>query len=129
MRKTPLAVVATVTLMELALFVGSVQAAEPRPFRGTWTSVDIPDGSAQRLVLNGGGSGNYSVHYYDEAATTACDGAPAQVTGSGTADGNELAARGTLTCQPGGFVAHVEIDYVLTGTTLTDSFGVVWTRS
>jgi hypothetical protein len=131
MRKT-LALICTTIVLGISLISGSAQAANQGPFLGTWTSVDT-DGSDQWLRINGGGSDHYAMYLYDESATVACGGAPARVTGSGTADGDDLLMRGALTCAPGGNVVRgrlaLDFHFDSATDTLTDFSGVVWHRS
>jgi hypothetical protein len=130
MRKT-LALICTTIALAISLLGGSAQAANGGPFLGTWTSVDT-DGSNQWLSIHGGGSDNYSMYVYDDSAS-ACGGAPARVTGAGTAFDDDLVMLGTLSCAPGGniFRTRLAIDFHYdSGTdTLTDFSGVVWHRS
>jgi hypothetical protein len=99
---------------------------------GAWTSVDA-DGSNQTLSIMGSGSHAYSMIYYDESATSACEGDPARVAGPGFVDGDDLVMVGTLACLPGGnrFRSRIEITYHYdAGTdTLTDAFGIEWHRA
>ena len=126
---------AIVTLISSAVLTmsmaGAAQAANQSPFLGAWTSVDT-DGSNQTLSIRGGGSDNFAVALFDDAAT-ACGGAPAQAVGSATADGDDLLMRGTITCLPGGnFVRGrllLEFHYDEGTDTLIDFSGVVWERA
>jgi hypothetical protein len=99
---------------------------------GTWTSIDT-DGSNQTLNITWSGKGAYAVAYFDEAAGTLCGGAPAMANGSGRVDGNTLFTRGAAVCLPGGNLLHgvIGIDYTYDAAsdTLTDNFGVVWSRA
>lgn len=130
MRKT-LALICTAIVIGISL-TGSAEAANQSPFLGSWTSVDT-DGSNQWLSINGGGSDNFSIYLYDESATTACGGAPARVTGAGTAFDDDLVMLGTLSCAPGGNVLRsrltLDFHYDSTTDTLTDFSGVVWHRT
>lgn len=123
------------TLSALAIGVAVVAgpaAAKPGNLAGSWVSVDL-DGSNQTLRIKGAGRHVYAMFYRDDRTSGICEGAPAKVTGRGVAEGNELAARGTLVCLPGGnplpgqrVAVHYHYD---AGTdTLTDSWGVVWQR-
>ena len=116
----------------LSLLGGSAHAANDSPFLGTWESVDH-DGSNQTLHVSGGGSGHFAMSLYDDAATVACGGAPARVSGSGTADGNDLSMTAAITCVPGGnFVRNrieIAFEYDPSTDTLRDFSGVVWERS
>lgn len=126
-----LALVGAVITMGAVLCNGSAQAANDSSFLGSWTSVDT-DGSNQSLRISGGGSDNYAMFLYDDAASV-CGGAPARVTGSGTADGDSLVFRGTLSCAGGGNVFRerlvLEFELDSGADTLTDFSGVVWQRS
>ncbi len=102
-------------------------------FRGEWTSVDT-DGSRQWLSIEGtGAAGAHAVRWIDESATAACGGEAASVQGEGEALGDVLSVTVTLACRAGGNPLHGRIDVVFLYTaqsdTLTDGFGVTWTRS
>jgi hypothetical protein len=57
-----------IAMVAAALFVGG-NAGLRTVFEGTWTSIDIPDGSTQFLVVGGGS--NPKVHFEDRFATGA----------------------------------------------------------
>jgi hypothetical protein len=99
-------------------------------FAGQWAATDH-DGSSLSLSIQGGGL-RYAVREVDDAATV-CGGAPASVSGSGTADGPRLDVRATLACTPGGnaFRQRIELRFTHDAApeTLTDNDGVVWTRA
>jgi hypothetical protein len=99
-------------------------------FAGQWSATDH-DGSHLTLSVQGG-EGRYAVREVDDAATV-CGGAPATVSGPGTADGSLLVVRATLACTPGGnaFRQRIELSFTYEPTpeTLTDNDGVVWTRA
>jgi hypothetical protein len=117
--------VASATLSPLA-------SAASGPLAGTWTSIDIPDGSSQTLDIRGSGARVYSMLWLDHGAT-ACGGDPAQISGPGYPDGDDLIMVGALKCLPGGnFIrSRIAIGFVYDGSadTLTDEFGVVWHRT
>jgi len=98
---------------------------------GTWTSTDT-DGSSQIMTITGSGQRAYAITGVDLVATL-CDGAPALFVGSGTVVEDGLVSVATATCIPGGNLLRfrVPIDYVYDAgaDTLTDSFGVVWSRA
>lgn len=98
---------------------------------GTWTSVDV-DGSNQTLTISGSGNRVYAMSLFDDAAGL-CDGAPASAQGSGRVEEGGLSMRATAVCLPGGNVLRgvIEIGFEHDeGTdTLTDDFGVVWSRA
>jgi len=132
-RRTPLVVagVLIVLIAQVVLATGS-RAVDRTQLLGVWTSVDT-DGSHQSLTIRGGGSNSYAMFLYDDAASSACGGAPARVTGSGSAAGDVLTMRGTLTCAPGGNVIRsrlsLEFAYDEATGTLTDFSAVVWQRT
>jgi hypothetical protein len=109
---------------------GPAEAKQSGVFAGRWSSVDT-DGSHQTLRITGSGNGSYGMVLYDDAASV-CGGAPTLFVGSGHVDGDELVMAGALACQPGGNVLHgvVQIGYSYDAgsDTLTDFFGVTWTR-
>jgi hypothetical protein len=122
-----------VLVVGIVLGLGTAPAeAAQGELAGTWTSVDT-DGSNQTLTITGSGRRAYAVAYFDEAANSLCDGAPAMVNGSGRVDGDTLVTRGAATCLPGGNrlrgVITIEYTYDADADTLTDGFGVVWTRA
>jgi len=80
-----LGLVAAACLAASALTLSPVQAAEG--FAGRWTATD-GDGSNLSLAIQGSGT-RYAVREVDDAATV-CGGAPASVSGPGTADGTLL---------------------------------------
>jgi hypothetical protein len=107
-------------------------AAQSSPFTGTWTSTDY-DGSHQTLVVSAGA--RPSVVYQDFYAN-GCDtfGGPAThwvAAGAGTVDAGVLYAAfhksGCGSFLQGGYEDWFA--YEAGDDTLTDSFGIVWTRS
>jgi hypothetical protein len=121
---------AVLTLAGVAL-AGPASAAGG-PLAGTWTSIDT-DGSNQTLDIMGSGGHVYSKIYVDEAATGACDGNPATITGPGFVDGDVVVLNGALTCLPGGnvFRSRITVGFVHDSSTdtLTDDFGITWHRA
>ena len=125
------------TALSAVLILAGVALAAPAsaasgPLAGTWTSTDT-DGSHQTLDIMGSGSHVYSMIYVDDAATQACDGDPARLTGPGVVDGEALVMNAVLTCQPGGNVirSRLTVGFVYDSSTdtLTDDFGIVWHRA
>lgn len=100
-------------------------------FSGTWTSIDN-DGSSQVMTITGSGQRAYSIAVIDSAATL-CGGDPAQVIGPALVVEEGLISIGTATCLPGGnvlrFRVEIAYEYDAGSDTLTDSFGVVWSRA
>jgi hypothetical protein len=132
MRRIVFAIFSALLIAVVSVVAPTSAVARPGELAGSWTSTDT-DGSSQTLAVRGSGQGVYSVFLVDDAATSACDGAPAMFVGSGTFDGETLAVFGTLTCMPGGNVFRTRIPFEFTysaGTdTLTDFTGVTWTRA
>jgi hypothetical protein len=112
---------------------GATAAQLGDPFRGRWTSTDF-DGSHQMLDIRGAGrTGHYALSLFDDSATTACEGSPAHLRGSGVVDGDSLVMTGTLVCRPGGnplrFRTSLAFTYDPGTDTLTDESGVAWDRA
>lgn len=97
----------------------------------TWTSIDT-DGSNQTLTVTGSGSRVYAMTLFDESASL-CEGAPALGKGSGRVEEDQLFMRASVACLPGGNVLRgvISIGFVYDAgaDTLTDDFGVVWSRA
>ncbi len=125
-------------ILAVGTLLGPVTAASASSdvFRGSWASIDPVDGSSQTLSIQGSGTGGqHSLFLHDTVATVACGGGPANVTGSGTVDGNTLTWFFTVTCPgtgrppiigptgPGFFIYH------RADGTLTDDAGAVWHRT
>jgi hypothetical protein len=128
--------IATMSML-CALVVGPATAASAANdvFAGTWISIDT-DGSNQILFIMGSGArGRHALFLEDDAASVACGGAPANVQGSGTVEGNVLSWFFTVTCPgtgrppitgrtgPGSFTYREGSD------TLRDDSGIIWHRS
>jgi hypothetical protein len=132
-RKTVIAAACSVAIAGGVVGTVDSAAAQTDAFTGTWTSTDF-DGSNQTLTVGGSGTvGRHSVQLFDDSATSACEGAPARVSGLGTVDESTLVMTGTLTCMPGGnplrFRISIAFEHDAATDTLTDEFGVVWERS
>lgn len=117
----------------LVLVLGAPPAAAAQgELAGTWTSIDT-DGSNQTLTITGSGKRAYAVSLFDDSATTLCDGGPALATGSGRVDGDDLFTRVAAVCLPGGNrlrgLIEIAFTYDAATDTLTDNFGVVWSRT
>ena len=116
-----------------ALSLGLTQPASGTagPLSGTWTSTDS-DGSSQIMTIQGSGQRAYAITAVDLAATL-CGGAPALVVGAGSVVEDGLDAVITVACIPGGnllrFRVPISYEYDAGADTLTDSFGVVWSRA
>jgi hypothetical protein len=97
---------------------------------GTWSSIDT-DGSNQTLTVTGSGKGAYAMSLFDDSASL-CDGDPARATGSGRLEEDQLFSRVSVVCLPGGNVLRgvigIGYTYDAGADTLTDDFGVVWSR-
>ena len=134
MRRLTLALVcsALAAMVSVGAVAGTATGAPVSVFRGTWTSIDT-DGSSQRLDIAGSGRGAYGMTLVDDSATAACGGQPARVVGPGVSDGNTLVMTAHLVCVPGGAVLKgstigIEFVYSPADDTLTDQFGVTWSR-
>ncbi len=132
MKRAALSITLTVILGFASAVLAPTASAASGPLAGTWTSVDS-DGSNQTLDIMGSGNRVYSMIYFDESATNACDGNPARVSGPGFVDGNDLVMVGAVVCLPGGnpFRSRFTISYEYDAgsDTLTDAFGIVWHRA
>jgi hypothetical protein len=120
-------------------------AGGSQPFVGTWVSTDS-DGSSQTMEIEPSRGGEHEVVIHDDAATAACGGAPATLTGSGRPqNGAMLVIAVELTCDDGSTPVPMsdpesarELRETLANLTfvhdpatdeLTDSLGVVWRRA
>jgi hypothetical protein len=118
-----------------------VPADEPKtPFVDTWVSTD-QDGSTQTMKIRASGQGAYEIVVHDDAASV-CSGAPSTMTGTGRLDGAmELVIPSPLlTCDEGSDpqiqsgppleeqLRNLTFAHDPESDTLTDSFGVVWSR-
>jgi len=112
-------------------FVANAFAAPSDPFKGVWTSTDT-DGSHQ--ILSFGGSGDTrAVHYFDAGASVCgwpAVHATATLTGTATVSGSSATADLAGQCNgTGQSLASTSTFTYDSGTnTLTDSFGVIWSR-
>jgi hypothetical protein len=117
-----------------ALLVPATSAADSSSgtLGGTWTSID-GDGSLQTLDITGSGNRVYAMVYLDDAATGACGGDPARLSGPGFVDGDDVLMVATLVCLPGGnaFRGRLAVGFHYDGgtDTLTDDFGIIWSRA
>lgn len=116
----------------VAVLAPSAASAAPGPLAGTWTSID-GDGSHQTLVVTGNGQHAYSMVYTDDAASDACQGNPARLSGPGFVDGSDLHMQASLVCLPGGNPIQgrlgLTFSYDSATGTLMDDFGIEWSRS
>lgn len=122
-----------VLVVGIVLVLGGLPAAAAQgDLAGRWTSIDT-DGSHQTLTIEGSGERVYAMSLFDESATSLCDGAPASVNGPGRVTEDGLLLRGAAVCRPGGNVLrgviHLAFTYDAGTDTLTDEFGVVWSRA
>lgn len=132
MKRANLSIAASVILALAGVFLAPATAsAASGPLSGTWASTDA-DESHQRLDITGSGRHAYSMVYFDESATSVCDGNPARLAGPGFVDGSNLLMVATLVCLPGGNPIGtrlaVSFDYDSGADTLTDGFGIEWHR-
>jgi len=116
--------------LTLALAANAV-AAPSDPFKGVWTSTDT-DGSHQTLSFGGSGD-TRKVHYFDDGAS-ACGWpdiiATATLVGDATVSGSSanVDVAGQCNGTGGPLSANVTYTYDANANTLTDSFGVIWSR-
>lgn len=98
---------------------------------GTWTSIDS-DGSNQTLTITGSGNRVYAISLFDDAASL-CGGDPALAQGAGRVDDGQLSTRVAAVCLPKGNrlrgVIDIGFSYDEGTDTLTDDFGIVWSRA
>ena len=123
------------TMMAVAatlLVLTAPMATAQDVFTGTWTSIDT-DGSNQTIVIYGTGQrGRHAITYFDDAATSACGGAPARLQGSGVVEGDTLFWSSPIIC-PGTGKGPVigRVDLFLTHDETTDTLfdgSVDWHR-
>ena len=121
-----------------AAILGALPAAvaagnPPDPFAGSYRSVDT-DGSNQVVSFGGPVSGQHAgyraVVYLDDSATI-CGGDRAFALGVGAIDGDSIGVVFEVSCRS--VANHVEDAYVVftfdqAAGTLTDTYGIVWTR-
>jgi hypothetical protein len=122
-------VAATIGAMPAAVAAGN----PPDPFVGSYRSTDS-DGSHQLLAFGASGSGRYAgyraVLYLDDSATV-CGGDRAIAKGVGAIDGASIGVVFEVSCRD--VADHVADDYIVfafdqSAGTLTDTYGIVWTR-
>ena len=112
-------------------FVANAFAAPSDPFKGVWTSTDT-DESHQMLSFGGSGD-TRAVHYFDAGASV-CGWpevvATATLVGQATVSGSSATADLVGQCNGTGQSLASTSTYTYdSGTnTLTDSFGVIWSR-
>ena len=124
-------------LLVLSLALVSSAGAAPDPFIGVWTALDL-DGSNLQLSIGGGAGNSYHLFYFDDGASvcgldTGGDPLyPANAKGVGTATGDVLSVTFAVKCLAMPSYSYGESPYAFTynsGTgTLTDGYGLIWTR-
>jgi hypothetical protein len=109
------------------------------PFVGSWVSID-GDGSTQTMDIVGSGGDDYEIVVRD-AAATACSGAPATMTGTGTLRDDEtiVIAQPELTCDDGTLpelggppqaeLANFTLELDPQDDKIVDGLGAVWRRA
>ena len=121
-----------------ATIIGAIPAAvvasnPPDPFAGSYRSIDV-DGSHQLIAFGGPVSGQYAgyraVFYLDDSATI-CGGDRAFAKGVGSIDGDSISVALEVSC--GSVANQVGEDFIVftfdqAAGTLTDTYGIVWTR-
>lgn len=127
-----LAVVAAGAAVIATTGVAAAAGGGGGPLAGRWTSVDS-DESTQTLDITGSGNRAYAMVYVDDAATGACGGDPARLSGPGFVDGDDVLMVAALVCLPGGNVLRerlaVGFHHDTDSDTLVDDFGIVWHRT
>ena len=135
----PLPVATDPTTTPSSLPTATAAPVPPEPFVGVWVSTDT-DGSSQTMEIVRSGTDEYEVVVRDDAATGACAGAAATMTGTGLLETDErlVIARPELTCDDGttpsvgpppqAELADFTLDRAPVADALTDRFGVVWQR-
>ena len=110
------------------------------PFVGVWVSTD-PDGSSQTMEIVRSGTDGYGVVVHDDAATAACAGVAATMTGTGLLETPErlVIAQPELICDDGAVprmgpppqaeLANFTLELDTATDESVDSFGVVWRRA
>ena len=132
--KRRLSSIAGALILAIAIPAAALAAPATSPFTGSWVSTDVPDGSHQTLVVSAGA--RPSVVYQDFYAS-GCDSFSELPATHWTASGTGEVEDGTLWVSfhksgcgrfaQGGYGDYYTYD---SGTdTLTDSFGIVWTRT
>jgi hypothetical protein len=111
----------------VALAVSSVAAKPSDPFHGKWSSIDT-DGSNQILAIGGSGTLRNAILRDDFASV--CGGGVAVVRGIGNVSGKTMSGTFMPRCANGTPVSETFIGWTYDPATdtLTDSFGVVWSR-
>ncbi len=138
------AVLLLAAALVLLVSILSVQSAlaQRDPFIGAWTSIDLADGSSQRLTIGGGPGGTYHFTYRDDGASLCgvdpANGAPlyaANATGTLVASGNTLSGDRLIYClaKPHVFLENfpLNLTYDPVADTLSDPmdpYHVVWHR-
>ncbi|MFN8375494.1 MAG: SH3 domain-containing protein [Anaerolineae bacterium] len=138
-------------LREIAPAIGSVlgdvsaldpdaevtEAAPGGTIAGSWTSTDL-DGSKQHLVISLAGDNQYAMQYTDEGASVCGVDAnnqpiyPAEASATGALEGESITADFDFVCVGGGdpapHVYTVVFTYDVETDSLTDSWGIIWSR-
>lgn len=123
-------------LLVLSLALVSTAGAAPDPFIGVWTAVDL-DGSNMQLMIGGGAGDSYHLFYYDDGASVCGTSGgvpiyPANAKGTGTAVGDVLTGSLAVKCldKPAYFYGNspYTFAYSIGSDTLTDGYGIVWSR-
>ena len=132
--KRRISIVIAAIALSVAIPAAALAAPATSSFTGSWVSTDVPDGSHQTLVVSTGS--RPSVVYQDFYAS-GCDAFSDLPATHWTASGKGSVEDGTLwvefhksgcgTFLQGGYGDYYVYD---SGTdTLTDSAGIVWTRT
>jgi len=138
-RATRLGLIAGILTISLLVVASAVTArGNSSPFRGSYRGVDTPFDNSNMLLAFGGpdssGGGPSDIRrviWKDEVATASCYGDPFFAEGVGFMDGNTILVVFEIYCgNAAGLIGQdvVEFTYDPATGTLTDSYGVVWSR-
>jgi len=129
---------AVIAVTLVATTYAVVLAAKPSdPFVGSYRAIDTPFGNSNMLLAlggpdaSGGPSGIRRVVWLDDVATSACDGDRFLAEGVGIVDSNTISVTFEVYCgNAGNLIGEdvVEFTHDPAAGTLTDSYGVVWSR-
>jgi len=107
----------------------TASAATPADVNGTWTSIDI-DGSNQVMEVRVNPANRARIVLYDDDGLICGGGSVLIARGTGDLTGDVISVDYRIRCDNGVTATVTDVTYVYDDTTgtLTDEFGVVWTR-
>ena len=108
----------------------TASAATPADVNGTWASIDI-DGSNQVMEVRVNPANRARIVLYDDDGLICGGGSALIARGTGDLTGDVIAVDYRIRCDNGVTATVTDVTYVYDDTTgtLTDEFGVVWTRA